>query len=217
MNVDQVRARVKAIVPDLLEQHGPGHWLAGMPHQEGEQTHLARNKIERPVPARGGSLEQVEDEVRHLQARVALFTLTAGQRLDARAQLLRNEGLGQVIVAACLQPPNALIDVTKCAEQQGRGANAFPSQRLEDLQAVEARQQAVEGDDRVVLTPGAFEPLGPVRSPLDDEPVSREFARDLIGRLIVILKAPDPRQRSFAGRVAARGRSVRTRPQHPPT
>ena len=44
MHVNNVGLRVEVIVPDMLEQHGAGHHLAGVLHQELEQAELARLK-----------------------------------------------------------------------------------------------------------------------------------------------------------------------------
>src|SRR6186713_3334359 len=44
MHVNNVGLRVEVIVPNMLEQHGAGHHLAGVLHQEFEQAELARLK-----------------------------------------------------------------------------------------------------------------------------------------------------------------------------
>ena len=41
MNIDDVGLWIKMVVPDMFQQHGPGHHLAGMAHQEFQQFELA--------------------------------------------------------------------------------------------------------------------------------------------------------------------------------
>src|SRR5580693_2956601 len=42
MDIDQVRPRHKAIMPNVLQQHRAGHSLAGMPHEIFQQLELGR-------------------------------------------------------------------------------------------------------------------------------------------------------------------------------
>ena len=46
MHVDDIGLRIEMIVPDVLEQHGARHHLAGMSHQIFEQAEFARLQID---------------------------------------------------------------------------------------------------------------------------------------------------------------------------
>ena len=46
MHVDDVGLRIEMIVPDVLQQHGAGDDLAGMPHQIFEQAEFARLQLQ---------------------------------------------------------------------------------------------------------------------------------------------------------------------------
>ena len=47
MDVDDIGLRVEVIVPDILEQHGAGHDMAGIAHEIFEQLEFARLQQDR--------------------------------------------------------------------------------------------------------------------------------------------------------------------------
>jgi hypothetical protein len=46
VHVDHVGLRIEMIIPNVLQQHGAGHDLAGMPHQIFEQAEFARLQLQ---------------------------------------------------------------------------------------------------------------------------------------------------------------------------
>ena len=102
------------IVPDLLEKHGPGHDLPGMPHQKLQQAELPRLKIDLHPVAQHGAREKVHLEAAHAQTGGRRFALTApAQRLDTRNQLCRRIRLDQIVVASGLKPLHAVVHLTQ--------------------------------------------------------------------------------------------------------
>ena len=63
MDVDDVGLRIEMIVPDILEQHGARHHLAGMAHQIFEQAEFARLQRDLACCAADRMRQPVEFEI----------------------------------------------------------------------------------------------------------------------------------------------------------
>ena len=150
VHVDDVGLRIEVIVPDVLEQHGAGHHLAGVLHQIFEQAELARLQRDRLAAARDRVAEPVELEVADAEHGLCGVGLPPpGKRLDAGEQLGEGVGLGQIVVAAGAQARDAVVDLAEGGEDQRRRVVALAAQFLDDRQAVALRQHAVD-DQHVV-------------------------------------------------------------------
>jgi hypothetical protein len=83
VDVDDVGLGVEVVFPDLLQQHGAGHRLAGVAHQEFQQLELARLEVDLLALAVHGAADQVHLQVADPQQGVDRAGLaTAGQGLD---------------------------------------------------------------------------------------------------------------------------------------
>src|SRR5579883_3314575 len=84
MRLDNVRLGIKMIIPDALEQHGPGHDFAGVPHQLLEQPELPW--LQQDVPAVTGDLAlpevQLNSPMLHAQ-HLALKRPAAGKGIHS--------------------------------------------------------------------------------------------------------------------------------------
>ena len=94
------------IVPDILQQHGAGDDLAGMPHQIFEQAEFARLQLQFLPGAADFVRQPIELEIGDpIDRLLAAAAAPARQRLDARQQLGKCIGFGQIVVAAgCAGP-----------------------------------------------------------------------------------------------------------------
>ncbi len=106
----------------------------------------------------------------------------AQQRLDARQQLGEGERLGEVVVAAGLEPLDAVIDAAQRRQHQHRGADALGAQLLDDRQPVELRQHAVGDDEIEVALGGAEQAIAAVGGVIDGiaalaQPLDQEARR----------------------------------------
>jgi len=85
MHVDHIGLRIEMIVPDIFQQHGARHHLAGVLHQIFQQAKLARLQRQLFLAAGDAVREPVEleiaDAIDRLLGRTAM---TAGQHFDAR-------------------------------------------------------------------------------------------------------------------------------------
>ena len=69
------------------------------------------------------------------------------QRLHAREQFGKGEGLGEVVVAAGLQAAHAIVHGVARAEDQHRHVLAAPAQRVDQREAVETGQAQIDDGD----------------------------------------------------------------------
>ena len=143
-----------------------------------EQREFTRPQVERLRAALHLARQQVEREIADRQPRRLGGTGGApDQRLDAREQLGKGERLGQVIVAAGLQAPNAIVHRPPGAEDQDRRRDAARAQRVDERQPVHARQHDVHDGDVERCRQRPLETGPAVRRHLDDKP---GFAQPLL-------------------------------------
>ena len=141
-------------------------WPGG--HEIFEEGELARQQIDQPAVALHGPLDKVHFERADLQPRLPLVAAPPQERFDPRRQLADVERLDQVVIAAGLQPVDALIDRRQRADHQGGRNVAFAAQRFDDRKSVLAMQHPVDHQDGGVRA----------RRPRARRPQSRKGAPD---------------------------------------
>ena len=148
LDVDDIGLGDEFEIPHVLEQHRPGHDLAGAAHEIFEQGEFPRQQIDRLAVALYGPLDEVHFQRAGLQSRLPHVAAPAQERFDARRQFADVERLDQVVVAAGLQPIDPLVDRRECADHQGRRGVAFGAQRLDDREAILAMQHPIDDQNR---------------------------------------------------------------------
>ena len=73
VHIDEIAARHEFVVPDFLEQHRAGEQLALAAHHVLEQTKFARQQLDAPLAALGGTGEKIEFEQADAQHGVLVF------------------------------------------------------------------------------------------------------------------------------------------------
>jgi hypothetical protein len=151
MRVDDVGLGLEVIVPQILEQHGAGHHVAGMAHQIFEQLELLRLQLDLAAAARdpaGHHVDlQIADRKRALRRR---DPRAPHQRIEPGSQLAERERLGQIVVPACAQAANAVVDLGQGAQDEDRRALPGLTQHLDDGEPVDLAGQHAVHDDHVV-------------------------------------------------------------------
>src|SRR5436190_9139553 len=110
-HVYDVGLRVEAVLPDVRQDHRLGDNLARVAHQVFEQRELARPQVDTLACARHLPRQQIHHQVAHRQRRrLRRARRAAHQCLDACEQFGKRERLRQVVVAACLQAANTIVD-----------------------------------------------------------------------------------------------------------
>ena len=109
-----------------------------------------------------------------------------GQRLQPRRQLAELVGLGQVVVAAGLEPGDAFVDIVECAENQYRCHVPHASEFLDQRDAVAFGEHPID-DHRVVgVGDGQLQSLLAIGRMLDRMAALRQ-PLDQIGRRLGIV------------------------------
>jgi len=67
VDVDQVRLRHIAIMPNVLQEHCAGNDLAGTAHEIFQKFELGRQQIENALATHGAAFDQIYPEWPHLQ------------------------------------------------------------------------------------------------------------------------------------------------------
>ena len=187
MHVDHVGLRIEVIVPDVLQQHGAGHHLAGMLHQIFEQAELARLQGQFFLAADDAVGEPVEfeiaDAVDGLFRRTALATR---QHFDPREQFGEGIRLRQIVVAAGTQALDAVVDLAERGEDQRRRAVALLAQRADQRQAVALGQHAVHHQHVVIAAVGQREALLAVGGEIGDVPDFAKRLDEIVGGVAVV-------------------------------
>src|SRR5579875_575699 len=139
MNIDQIRLRQKAIVPDILQKHCPGDDLARTAHEIFQKLELGWQQIKHAGAAR--------------------VVRSPKKRFDARREFAHVERLGQVIVPSSLEPPDSVIDGCERAHDQHGNPYPFGAQSLNHRQAVGPIEHAVDDQERGGSRAGRGEPF----------------------------------------------------------
>src|SRR3954469_5326359 len=152
MRLDDVGPRVEVEIPDILQQHRARHDPPGVAHQVLEQAELAGLKIDPTTGPAHLAPDQVHLKVGHLEHGLDLgHGRPARERGDACQQLGKGEGLDEVVVAPSLQSLHPIAHAGHGGQEQNRRFDARSAYRLDDAEAVQARQPAVDDHDLVGL------------------------------------------------------------------
>jgi hypothetical protein len=187
MHVDDVGLRVEMIVPHIFEQHRARHHLAGVSHEEFEQAEFARQELDVLRAASHAARQQVHLEIADLElCGCSAAAAAPQQRLDARQQLSKGEGLGEIVVAAGAQASDPVVDRAQRAQDQHGGADFGAAERRHQRQPVHRRQHTVD-DQRVVAAGTRHEQAGtPIGRVVDDIAALGEPLGDIGRRLAVV-------------------------------
>src|SRR5262249_6271911 len=192
IDVDDVGHRVEVQIPDVLQQHRAGNNLSGVANQIREQLKLFRQQLDLASPAADGPSEKVHLQVADPQERLLHHgRAAAGQRIDASEKLGKGEGLDEVVVAARPQASDTIIDFAERADDEGRRHNAIVTEAPNHLDAVEARQHAVDGHHDVVGAPAEGQPLLAVAGKIDRVAARSQAIHELLCRVGVVLDDED--------------------------
>src|SRR6202030_3855719 len=128
MHINDVGLRIEMIIPDVLQQHGPGHHLAGVFHQIFKQSKLTRLQYDLLSATRDLMREAIELEVADAIHRFLAATTPARKYFRACKQLGKRIGLREIIVAARAQPLDPIVHLTERGQDKRWGLDPFAAQ-----------------------------------------------------------------------------------------
>ena len=166
---------VVAVAPHLGEQPLAAHDLAGVRDEVVEQPELAVGEIGRAVGDPRLAAGQIELDQTGAKRRRRRGDAVAPQvHADARDQLVERERLRQVVVRAELEAAQLRRQVGPRGQDQHRQLGPLRAQVVQQMQAVELRQQQIEDDELVRLGEGARKPDGSVLGAVDHKALGLE-------------------------------------------
>src|ERR1700722_9686888 len=148
LHVDDIRLRHKVEIPNILEQHRPGHDLPGSAHEIFEQGEFPRQQINRLAVAPDAPFNEIHLQGADLQTREPHVATPAKKRFDSRSEFANVERLDQIIVAAGLQSVDSIVDRRQRTDHQGGRGVPFGAQRLNNRKTITALQHAVNDQHR---------------------------------------------------------------------
>ena len=161
---NNVRVRVKIIVPDMLHYHGLGYHIPGIAHEIFKQGELQGLEIYLLLTAHDISGDEVHGEVFDLElVRFCYASGPADQCLDAGQEFRKGERLGQVIISACLEALYPVIHRTFRTQDEDRDVDPVPAHFLDKAQPIEPGQHDIDDGGIVGFNKRPMEPCLTIR------------------------------------------------------
>ena len=139
----------------------------------------------------GFAVDLQPSEAQHRLRRARRDPAAAQDRANARLQLARVEGLGEIVVGADLESDDAVRVLAARGQHQDRRLRAG-ADRATDLEAVDIGQHHVENDG---VERGRFErgePIAAAETALDDEPGRAQIVRQHGGEARIVVDDEKP-------------------------
>lgn len=146
VDVDEVGAWVEVVFPDFLEEHGARADGALIAHECFEEFEFAGAEVDLSAVAGGDAGSDVEGEVADAEEDGAGFAAAASEGLEAGDDFAHGEGFGDVVVCACVEAFDALIDFAASGEEEDGGAVAALAEGSDGGEAVDAWEHDVHDD-----------------------------------------------------------------------
>ena len=149
-HVHDVGLRIKTEIKNVLQNHGLGHDAVGVAQQIFQQRKFARLQFNRLAAAPHLARQQVQGQFAGGQLhRPGGLRCPPDERLNARQQFGKGKRLGQIIIAAGLQPLDAVVHRGAGAQDEHGHPDVAGAQLPDEAQAVEFGQHEVH-DRRVI-------------------------------------------------------------------
>src|SRR3984957_5431461 len=148
LHVDDIGLRHKVEIPNILEQHRPGHDLAGSAHEIFKQREFSRQEIDELAVAPDAPFNEIHLQGADLQTREPGVAAPPKERFDSRREFANVERLYHITAAAGLQSVNPVVDRRQRADHQGGCGVALGAKRLNNRKTITALQHAVDDQHR---------------------------------------------------------------------
>src|SRR5947208_4502998 len=175
-DIDDVRARVEVIAPDIGEQLLAADDLAAMAYEVVEQPELAVGQVGRRVARASAPPREIELERTGPQDALLLLARPGGAQVHPYAgeQLVERERLRQVVARPELEAAQLRAEIGARGEDQHRQGGIAPRQLSQHRQPVESRQEEIEDDEVIAAAARAPETACAVSCGVDREPLGLE-------------------------------------------
>src|SRR6266550_167981 len=151
IDVDDIRRGVEMKIPDVLQQHCPGHDAALVAHQILQKLEFPGKKQNVLAASAGGPRYQVDREIADTQDGFLDKGVAApAQRLEARQQFDERKRLDKIVIAAGPQAAHPVVDFSERTDDQERCGDAVVAQLTHHRDAIDVRKHSVDCDHGIV-------------------------------------------------------------------
>src|SRR5258708_34677504 len=141
IDVDDIGRGIEMKIPDVPQQHRPGHDAAFVAHQILQKLEFPGKKNNVLASSAGGPRHQADREIADPQDGLFDNGVTASpERLDARQQFDGRKMLDQIVIAAGTQATHPIVDFSERTDDQDRCGDAVVTQLTHDRDAVDVRK-----------------------------------------------------------------------------
>jgi hypothetical protein len=120
----------------------------------------------------------------------------AMQRPQARHQLLHGKRLDQIVVGACVEPGDPVVEAAECRQHQHRRIDTQGAQLGNEVEAFAIRHAAVEHDGIVRSELGRSLGIGKRGNVIDDDVAACQRRFEHRGHLRLVLKQQNAHARN---------------------
>ena len=192
-NFHHVRVAVEVHVPNEFGEHRARHDFTTVAQQHGQQRVLLRREIQSRAGAKRSSTYGVQFQIseRHAVGFVVRTRGTASQHgLDACQQFGKDEGFDQIVVGARAQTAHPVFHAVRRGQHDHRRVLVLP-ERLQQREAVRARQHHVQENEVVVALDRHVAPVDAIGRDIDDVAALREPPAKMARELGVVFDDED--------------------------
>src|SRR6266566_2050155 len=151
-HLEQVGKRIMVVVPYVSGDGAAIEHPSLVQHEQLQQGELLRAERDRPATTLHLAAAEIDLEVRNPVSGRRQRGPAPREGLEARQELPKREGFGEIIVRPGLEPPHAVVEGIECRQHQHRGRAAPAPQLPAEIEAGASGESNVQ-DDHVERAP----------------------------------------------------------------
>jgi hypothetical protein len=187
VNIYDVRHGIEVEVPDMLKQHRPRNDVPLVANHEFKQAEFAGQQGDIAAASPRSPCEKVKLQISDAEHGLLDNAFApARERLDARQQFSKGEGLDEIVVAAGPQAANAIIDFPQRADDQDRRIPPLLSQAPDNYNPVAVWKQTIDNDHPILYGSRFALATGEVSGDVDAVAKGLQGVDELLGHLDVV-------------------------------
>src|SRR5262245_44920845 len=193
-DIHDVRPAVELHVPDVLDDQDPRENAILVAHEVFQKLEFFVGQLDVALPAFHLPGETIDSQIVDLQHRapLALGPRPPHESPDARQELGERERLGQIVVGAEVQAPDAVLDLAAGRQYQDRRGPARAADFFQDLDAVLAGQHEVEHDGVVIVRARQVRSFLPVEGDIHGHRLRLEPPAKKLSHALFVFDDEDP-------------------------
>lgn len=191
VNIDEIRAGIEVVVPDVFADLGAGKRLAGRAQEVGEQGELARGEPDQSAGAERLARDEIYGEFAMLEEGEGGAGGAAGDGVEARHEFIDVEGFNEVIVGAEVEAFEALVERAAGGDEHDGDGETALAELAQNAEAVAAGDHDIEDEGVVGAGGGEGEGIVAVIAEIDGDRLRFETFAHEVRELLVVFEHQD--------------------------